>query len=111
MALKVSTEDLRKVANELLQRKDSLNNIYTNQVKRVMEDSREAISISKLDFNEFDIEFQKAFTNLGNRIESLANALNNQILPKYDDLSISIRNAFNNEFASQMQSLLNDIRE
>ena len=110
MALTVRTEELRQVANELLKRKDSINNIYTNQIKNIMEGSKEAINISGLEFNEFNVAFQKAFTELTNRIENLANALNNQILPKYDDLSVSIRNAFNNEFASQMQNLLNEIR-
>lgn len=110
MALTVKTEELREVARDLLQRKESLNNIYNNSVKRVMEDSKEAINISGLEFNEFNLEFQKAFTELGNRMENLANALQNQILPKYDDLSSSIKSAFNNEFASQMQNLLNQIR-
>ena len=110
MALTVRTEELRTVARELLQRKDAILNIYNNQVKRVMEDSKEAINISGLEFNEFNIEFQKAFTDLGSRIELLANKLQNEILPKYDDLSSSIKNAFNNEFANQMQTLLSQIR-
>ena len=110
MALTVKTEELREVARELLQRKESLNNIYNNSVKRVMEDSKEAINISGLEFNEFNLEFQKAFTELGNRMENLANALQNQILPRYDNLSVSIRNAFNNDFASQMQGILDSLK-
>ncbi len=111
MALYVSTEDLRQVANNLNNKKNEIMNIYNSKVKPVMQQSKEAITVSGLNFEEFNRQFNQAFTNLANEIGSLSNALTNKIIPNYNDLSQSIRNAFNNEFANQMSTILANLKK
>ncbi len=106
MALYVSTEDLKAVANSLNTKKNEITNIYNTKVKPVMEQSKEAITVSGLNFDEFNRQFSNAFTSLANEIGSLSNALTTKIIPNYNDLSQSIRNAFNNDFANQMNTIL-----
>lgn len=110
MALKVDTNQLSTIPASLRTKKDEILNVYNNQVKSILETSKDAIIVSGVNFEEFETYFAKAFTTLGNELDNLANALQNQILPRYDNLSVSIKNAFNNEFASQMQSILDTLK-
>ena len=108
--LYVSTDELRSVAANLLVKKEQVMNIYNTNVKKVMEESKDAIVMSGLDFNEFDNQFKAAFTSLSERLNALSTALTKDILPKYDDLSSSIKRAFNSTFASQMQEILSSLK-
>ena len=108
--LYVSTDELRTVASDLLAKKEQVMNIYNTNVRKVMEESKEAIVMSGLDFNEFDSQFRAAFTTLSNNLNALSTALTTQILPKYDDLSSSIRTSFNSTFASQMNDILTALK-
>ena len=110
MALIVNAEDLKLVAKNLYDESTELKNLYNNQVKNAIESSKDAIVVSGLNFDDFNLCFNQAFNNLSSELENFSNALTNQILPKYDNLSTGIRNAFNNEFASQMLILLNKIK-
>ena len=110
MALIVDTNQLNTVAINLKQKKEDILNLYNTKVKLILDTSEDAIIVSGLNFNEFETYFAKAFTDLANEIEILSSALQNQILPRYDNLSISIKNAFNKDFASQMQVILNELK-
>ena len=110
MALYVKSDDLRGVAASLKQKKEEVSRIYNTYVKSLLAESESAIKVSGVDFNEINTQFQKAFTNLETNLDNLSNALTNQILPKYDNLSISIKNAFNNNFASQMNEILKALK-
>ena len=110
MSLYVKSDELRAVAISLKQKEEKINNIYNNQIKSLLAESEEAIKVSGVDFNEINTQFQKAFTALATNLDNLSNALTNQILPKYDNLSISIKNAFNNNFANQMNEILNALK-
>ena len=106
MALYVKSDDLRAVAASLKQKEQAINNVYNNEIKTLLEESKDAIKVAGVDFNEISIQFKNAFTSLATNLDSLSNALTNQILPKYDNLSVSIKNSFNNNFASQMNDIL-----
>ena len=108
--LSVNTVDLSAVPISLKNKRDDILRVYNSQIKNIIETSKEAIVVSGINFEELDLYFSKAFTTLSNELDNLANVLQNQILPRYDNLSESIRNAFNNEFASQMQSIMNSLK-
>lgn len=110
MALQVDTRELSTIPSSLRTKKEEILRLYNAQVKNILETSKDAIIVSGLDFNEFDAFFNKAFMNLATELDNLANALQNKILPRYDNLGASIRNSFNNEFASQMQSIINALK-
>ena len=109
--LTVDAAQLSTVPSTLKAKSEDILKVYNNNVKNILETSKEAIVVSGLNFETFESYFANAFTSLSNELENLANALQNQILPKYDNLSISIRNAFNNEFGSQMQSIIEELKK
>lgn len=109
--LKVDSAQLSTVPTTLKAKSEDILKVYNNNVKNILETSKEAIAVSGLNFETFESYFASAFTSLSNELENLANVLQNQILPKYDNLSISIRNAFNNEFGSQMQSIIEELKK
>lgn len=108
-SLYVSADDLRQVAANLQTKKEEILNVYNSKVKAVMEESKEAIVISGLNFDEFNEQFRKAFVNLSDRLDSLSNALTTQIIPQYENLNMSIKKAFNVDFANQMTEILKSL--
>ena len=108
--LYVNTNSIKSIADSLKIRNDAIKSIYEKQVKVLLEESKDTINVSGINFNDIDSQFNKAFMSLSSNLEELSNVLINQILPKYDDLTIAIRSAFNDKFASQMSELLKSIQ-
>ena len=111
MALSVSTDELREVAKDLLSKKDVIKNVYDSKIKGILEESKDAIVASGVNFDDFKATFAEVFTRVATKLENLSTALTNEIIPKYEVLGASIRRSFNNEFASEMNDLLNRIKE
>ena len=111
MALYVSTDDLKQVAKNLLSKKETIANIYKSKVETVLEESKEAVSASGVDFEEFKSTFSKVFSRVDTKLENLANALTNDIIPKYEGLNSYVGKSFNVDFANEMNSLLDRINE
>lgn len=104
--LKVSTEGLKSVAQDMNSKKEEIMNIYNGTLKQIIESSKECISTSGLDFDAVNSVFARTFKNLDTSISQLSDVLLNKIIPSYEDLSSDIRYAFNNEFADEMSKLL-----
>ena len=111
MALYVSAEELKNVAKDLLNKKETIQNVYDSKIKGILEESKEAIVASGVNFDDFKSTFAQVFNRVGTKLEALSHALTNEIIPKYEGLGSSISNSFNNEFANEMNSLLNKIKE
>ena len=111
MALKVGTEELKQVASDLMNKKNEISNICNTKVKSILDESREAISASGLNFDEFKESFGQVFSRLDSKMEALSNALSKEIIPRYENLDSYINKAFNVDFANEMGSLLSKIKE
>lgn len=97
---------LRQAAASIESKKEELMGIYNNDIKTVIESSKQCIVTSGLNFDQVDASFKTTFTNLDQRLTELTRVLVEQIIPNYENLSDEIRRAFNNDFATQMSSLL-----
>ncbi len=106
-SLQVNTNELKAVAQRLLVEKSELENIYNSKVNAIINASKEAIVVSKLDFDDVSKQFQLAFTNLANDLSELSNALTAKIIPQYENLDSSITTGFNSTFADEMRNILN----
>lgn len=104
--LKVNTEGLKSVAQDMNAKRDEIMNIYNGTLKQIIESSKECISTSGLDFDSVNFVFERTFKNLDTSISQLSDVLLNKIIPSYEELSAEIRYAFNNEFAEEMSNLL-----
>ncbi len=103
--LYVSIDDLKNVAQRLLVEKEEFMNIYNSKVKAIIDESKEAIIVSTLDFDEVSRQFQNAFTNLATNLSELSDALTTKIIPQYENLDTSVTKAFNTDFANQMRDI------
>lgn len=110
MALSVTTEELKQVARDLLTNRETIMDLYNSQIKNILNQSKDAINASGLNFDDFNDVFSKVFTNVGERMEKLSNALTKDIIPKYNDLNTYISKAFNVDFANEMTTMLNKIK-
>ena len=102
----IDSEELKTIASDM---KTKINNImenYQNQASSAITLGQEAIQISGLDITQINDSFNKIFTNLSTRINSLADFLVNNVANEYDETSVSIINTFNNDFASSLSNLL-----
>ena len=111
MNLQVSVEDLRQVANNLLSEKDKISDIYNKKIVSILDNSKDAISASGVNFDEFRTTFSNVFSRLSTNLENLSNALTNEIIPKYNDLNSFVGKSFNVDFANEMNSLLGKINQ
>lgn len=110
MALSVTTEELKQVAKDLLTNRETIMNLYNSQIKNILNQSKDAIVASGLNFDDFNDVFSKVFNNVGDRMNKLSNALTKDIIPKYNDLNTYINKAFNVDFANEMTTMLNKIK-
>ena len=105
-SLKVNTDGLKSVAQDMNAKRDEIMNIYNGTLKQIIESSKECISTSGLDFDMVNSVFERTFKNLDTSISQLSDVLLNKIIPSYEELSAEIRYAFNTEFADEMSNLL-----
>ena len=111
MNLQVSVEDLRQVANNLLSEKYKISDIYNKKIVSILDNSKDAITASGVNFDEFRATFSNVFSRLSTNLENLSNALTNEIIPKYNDLNSFVGKSFNVDFANEMNSLLGKINQ
>ena len=106
-SLQVNTAELRAIAQRLLVEKDEVESIYNNKVKGIIDASKEAIVVSKLDFDDVSKQFQLAFSNLSNYLQELSNALTTKVISQYENLDSNVTTSFNTDFANEMRDILN----
>ena len=103
----ISIDELKSISKSLQSQKDTIYGTYTSKVVPVLESTRACFKISGLDFSNIESAFKNTFTTLNTNFESLINVLNNNIIAGYSDVSVSIRQMFNQDFASRLNELLN----
>lgn len=105
-SVSISTEGLKEVANTINEKKDEIMKIYNTTLKSILSSSKECLSVSGLDYSQVENEFKTTFETLDKRVTELTNVLVTKIIPSYEDLSGEIKQMFNNDFASEMASIL-----
>ena len=103
----VSTNDLRRVAQCISNRKKEIMDVYHTSVKDLLLQSTECLKKKGISYEEEEIRFQKLFMEFDNSVTELVDVLENRIIPGYENLSGDIKKFFNDQFASEMGTLLN----
>ena len=102
----VNSEELREIAQSMKLKANNIMEAYQNEVSTAILMGSESIQISGLDTTQVLNSFNKIFTNLSTRINTLADFLINMVASEYDRVSIAIKNEFDNEFANELAKLL-----
>lgn len=105
----VDTTGLQSVAKNINTKRDEISSLYKNSITKILNESKEAISVSGINFDDFLSKFGKTFEALDTRLAELSDVLVKQIIPNYDNLNISIKEAFNNQFAEEMNNILKNL--
>ena len=102
----VNSEELREIAQNMKLKANNIMEAYQNEASAAILMGSESIQISGLDTTQVLNSFNKIFTNLSTRINTLADFLINMVASEYDRVSIAIKNEFDNEFANELAKLL-----
>lgn len=102
----VNSEELREIAQSMKLKASNIMEAYQNDATSAILTGSESIQISGLDTTQVLNSFNKIFTNLSTRINTLADFLINMVANEYDRVSIAIKNEFDNEFANELAKLL-----
>lgn len=102
----INSEQLVAIANSIKSKKEQIMSIYNSEVVTALKSSENCLSVAGLDYASIINAFNNIYTEMDKRITNLADALSTKIAPNYDAMAVSIRNAFNSDFASEMQSLV-----
>lgn len=103
----VSIEELEQIALNLQNKKNTMLNIYDTDIKEILYESNFCLEESGQDYEVIKKELDRLFLSFDAKITDLLSVLVNKIIPSYVDLSLGVQKSFNDEFANEMQSLLN----
>jgi hypothetical protein len=105
----INTSNLQDVAKNINTKRDEILSLYKNSITKILNESKDAISISGINFDDFLSKFGKTFEALDSRLGELSEVLVNQIIPNYDELNMSIKEVFNKQFADEMNNILKNL--
>lgn len=101
-----NSADLKELSNKLKEKNDAIYQLYSKNIKEVLESSRQCFYVSGLDSDKIISSFNDIYGGLNNQISELVNLLDQEIIPRYDELKLAISKMFNDNFSSQMEALL-----
>ena len=104
---KVNIENLKLIAADIKKKKDEIITIYDMKIKTIIDYSHECIVMNGDSFERVEKEFADLFNELDLSLMNLADILSNKIIPNYEDLSLNIKEYFNNQFALELEEILN----
>ena len=107
----VNIDNLKKIAFNIDKKKDEIKTLYEMKIKSIVDFSKECIIKNGADYDKINNNFNELFNDLDNRLNILVDLLNNKIIPSYSDLSVNIKEYFNNQFALELENLLDTNNE
>jgi len=105
----VNTSGLKEIANNIATKREEIASLYKDSIVSIINESKDAISVSGINYDDFINKFGNTFNTLDERLASLSDVLVNKIIPNYDDLNVHIKDAFNKEFAEEMNNILKNL--
>ena len=102
----VNLDKLLIVATDIDRKKDEILTLYDMKIKTILDYSCDCITQNGDSFDEFNSEFAKLFKELDKRLTELTSTLTNIVVPNYQDFSTDIKELFNNQFALELEKLL-----
>lgn len=102
----VNSEELKLIATGMKTKATSIMESYQNDASSAILMGSECLQISGLDTTTLLNSFNKIFTNLGTKINTLADFLSTTVANEYDSTTSAITNEFNNNFANEIAGIL-----
>lgn len=105
--VKITTEELKVVAESLKKQRDTLNDIYKTQIQKVLEQSSSCFSVAGLDTTSINSSFEQTFKGINTNLTTLIDLLENKVIKSYSELSYAIQQMFTADFGAKLNEILN----
>jgi len=99
-------DGLRIISNSLKQEKSKIEEIFNQDIIEILLNSSECLTEQGINYEEYCEEVGTLFDKFNNSFNDLTDVLSNKIIPRYENLSGDLTSLFNSDFASKMNSLL-----
>lgn len=109
MADYIRVEDLKNTTISIKKESERINDIYTNNIVKALENSQTELKVAGVNYDEMQESMKKVFTGVVNQINELTDAMNNIIIPKYEATSNVINRIFNQDFATEISDCIKAI--
>ena len=105
----INIGELKNISNQIKDDTNKISDLYKNTISTALENCKEDLTVSGVNFNEVQTSFQKLFTSLTSQLDEFTNAMNTKIIPSYETTAVVITKLFNEQFANEMNEYLNII--
>jgi len=107
----IQTDQLRTTTQRLIDETMEINNLFQGKVIPTLNACQEDLKVSGLNYDEVQTTFNNVFNSIVNQLNELSDAMENKIIPKYEQAAASISKLFNQDFANQMNTIMNNINK
>lgn len=107
----IKIENLKEISTSLKNDADKITDLYNNTIKTALESCQNDLKVSGLNYDDIQAAFGKVFANLSNQLIELTDAMNNKIIPKYEQTASTIAKLFNQDFATEINNYLSIINK
>ena len=83
-----------------------MHNTYASKVQPLLKSIEECLTVSGVSYDEIISSFDGVFNGLDKNLSNLYSALNDKIIPQYEESMSVVTRIFNNDFASELRSVL-----
>lgn len=105
-SIKITTEELKVVLESLKKQRDQISNIYSSQIKKVLENSSSCFTVAGMDTEMISKSIASTFKNINTNLSALIDLLENGVISKYSELSYAIQKMFTNDVTNRLYDLL-----
>lgn len=103
-------DDLRSITNNLIDDTSKISDLYTGTISKAIENCKNDLQVAGLNYDEIQKAFSVLFANLAEKLTELTNAMNNSIIPKYEQTTSLIAKIFNQDFVNEINQYLDIIK-
>lgn len=101
--------ELKDTNEKLVEETNELNNLVQEKVLPALEICKDNLIMSGLNYEEIKTTFDTVFKNTTSQINELTSAMNDTIIPKYEQTAASIAKIFNQDFVNEMNNYMSNI--
>lgn len=105
---RVNAEALKQVNNKMIDGKNEIMDIYNSNIKEVIRNSEQFLDMKGIAIGDIANKINELFADFNKKMTELTDTLSDIIVPGYINLNDDIKNLFSEQFASEMDSLMNN---
>ena len=102
---------IKELAEIINRDKSLIDNLYEDELEALLKNNIDLFEKSSIDFYEYTNKVKKLLSDIYNDLFDLYRFIMAEVIPEYEDMSLSIKKHFNVEFHEEMDKLLEEINK